>query len=101
MSWLKKVGQFLSSGVAIAAAFFPMLGPLAALLPGAGGVVAKDVTAITPTVTNDLAAMQSIIVNVEAMYAAMGNASGGGAAKLKAAIPYFNSLLLAGEQALG
>lgn len=72
MTFLKKLGQIIATGVEIVAGFGPLL---AARSPEAGVIV--------QTVSKDLAAIGQIVVQVEAMGAALGLS---GADKLRAAV---------------
>ena len=87
MTFLKKLGEFLAKGLALAAG----LGPLVMPLFGSG----KAAT-IVGTAVNDFTAIGTVIVQIET--ALQGVA---GADKLKAAIPLVRNIVLTSELVLG
>jgi hypothetical protein len=79
-SFLKKLGSFLASAVAIAAGVGPLIQPFL----GGGKVATIETTAV-----NDLTQISQIVVMVEAVQ----QAPGSGAAKLAAATPLVLQIL--------
>lgn len=80
MSWLKKIGQLLLQGIIIAEGVAPVI---AQNVPASAGTVAK--------VGDDLAILQNIIVQAEAMGQALGLP---GADKLRAAAPMVAQMIV-------
>ncbi len=87
MTFLKKLGEILVKGLAIAIGVGPVV---AQAVPGAGGIVTL--------VASDLEQIQQIIVEVEAMGASLGLP---GADKLRAAAPLVAQILLQSKALVG
>ena len=87
MTFLKKLGQLIVKGIGIVSGFLPVL---QATMPGS--------SAIIQTVSKDLAAIGDIVIQVEAMGAALGLS---GADKLRAAVGPATQVLLQSELLLG
>lgn len=90
MTFLKKLGVILVNLAGIAAGIGPIIFPFL----GSG-----KAAAVAGTAVNDLTAIGSVIVQIEAAFAALGNAKG--ADKLKAAIPLVGNIIKTSELVIG
>lgn len=90
MTFLKKLGQVLLKIVGIAAGVGPVIQPFL----GSGAAATT-----TATVTNDLTAIGSVIVQIETAFAAIPGSTG--AQKLQAAIPLVGNIIKTSELVTG
>lgn len=87
MSFLKKLGQIIATGIEIITGIGPIL---SAAIPGSSGVIGK--------VANDLQSIAQIVIQAEAMGAALGLS---GADKLRAATGPVVQILMQSELIAG
>lgn len=87
MSFLKKLGQIIVTGLEIASGILPLVSQA---VPNAAGTV--------QTISKDLAEAMQIIVSVEAMGAALGLP---GPEKLRAAAPQIEQILMSSSVMIG
>lgn len=89
MTFLKKLGQFLVQGIAVATGVWPLVSGFF----GSGTKVAQTAT----TVINDLTQIGQVVVTMETAL----TATGSGADKLKAAIPLVANIVRTSEMVSG
>lgn len=90
MTFLKKLGQVLAQGIALATGIWPLVSPLF-------GSKAQQAGTVAGTVVNDLTQIAQIVTSTEAII----QTPGSGAAKLEAAGPLVYNVLVTSEAFAG
>lgn len=86
MTWLKRIGQILATGLQLITGFGPLF---AKTYPSTSNTIAA--------VTDDLTKVSNVIQSVEAMAASLGDGSLSGVQKLQAAAPQVAQIVLQSE----